>query len=161
MPRTGPKPRDIRDRILDSVSRNEDGCWLWQRRIGNRGYGVMTANGKASQLAHRVSYAAFVGPIPEGLVIDHLCRVRSCVNPAHLEPVTQKANVLRSPIAPAAINTSKTHCPQGHLYDAANTYVQAAGSRVCRTCHREYKRRRRQALRHVRSMMVDTHGGVA
>ncbi|KAB2977369.1 HNH endonuclease [Streptomyces sp. SS1-1] len=86
------------------------------------------------QMAHRVAYQEIVGPIPEGLQLDHLCRVRHCVNPAHLEPVTSRENTLRGENL-VAINAAKTHCKRGHLFDAANTY-RWRNSRICRECRR-------------------------
>ena len=123
------------------------GCWRWQgRTMPHEGYGVLSTreDGKThTHLAHRVAYETFVGPISDGLQLDHLCRVRDCVNPAHLEPVTPRENVMRSPIAQAALNAAKTHCPQGHPYDEANTYRTPRG-RVCRACAREQQRRYRE-----------------
>ena len=108
----------------------EDGCWQWTGSIDRNGYGSFWFN-KTMALAHRVSYELKVGPIPEGMQLDHLCRNRSCVNPAHLEPVTARENTHRSPITFA----NKTHCPKGHAYDEANTYVRPSdGRRRCRTC---------------------------
>lgn len=95
--------------------------------------------------AHRWSYEHFVGPIPDGYVIDHLCKVTLCVNPAHLEPVTQRTNLHRSDTFQAR-NTAKTHCPAGHLYDEANTRIKRArrgNRRVCKKCTAESDARRR------------------
>jgi hypothetical protein len=80
-------------------------------------------------------YERYVGPIPEGLNIDHLCRVKACCNPAHLEPVTQHENIMRSPIALAAINARKTHCKYGHEFTEANTIRTKNAKRQCRECH--------------------------
>ena len=114
-------------------------CWLWIGAKMPNGYGSFgaTAGTKGTVYAHRYAYTLLVGPIPEGLWIDHLCRIRLCVNPAHLEPVTPRENLMRGN-GPAAINARKEHCPQGHPYDEANTeYVI---SRRCRTC-RSHRRR--------------------
>lgn len=116
-----------------------DGCWLWTGSRSTGGYGYFYLNGRNSP-AHRVAYEMLVGPIPAGLQIDHLCRVRNCVNPAHLEPVTQRENLLRGETVTAR-SASRTHCPQGHPYDAENTSVRKTGKRDCRTCHREQGRR--------------------
>jgi hypothetical protein len=133
-----PKGTPIRDRIRAWVEVDNAGCWIWQSVISVNGYAHIGTDG-STRSAHRVSYEAFVGPIPEGMVIDHLCRNRACVNPEHLKPVDQRSNVMRSPIALGAINAAKTHCAQGHPYDAGNTYVYARPGttiRVCRTCSR-------------------------
>lgn len=135
-------------RIID-----ESGCWFWTGTINRKGYGMFwpTANGTP---AHRWSYEHYVGPIPEGLQLDHLCRVRRCVNPAHLEPVTAKENQVRSPFDPAA----RTHCRQGHAFDEENTYRPPDGRRVCRACasqaraaHEAKKRSKVDAVRRDRS----------
>jgi hypothetical protein len=122
----------LRNVSVDPVT----GCWNWQRRCMPReGYGIVTSSGRRRS-AHRVSYEVFIGPIPDGLWIDHLCRNRRCVNPHHLEPVTPQENILRSPIAQAALNAAKTHCPQGHEYTPANTYLYGPHRRwrICRSC---------------------------
>jgi hypothetical protein len=100
-----------------------DGCWSWQGHCDPLGYGRW-----AGKLAHRLIWESLNGPIPEGLELDHLCRNRRCVNPAHLEPVTHAENMRRS--APA----TKTHCINGHPYDEANTYIRPTGQRDCRLC---------------------------
>lgn len=114
------------------VSRTS-GCWLFTGCTKPDGYGRFFYEGKQA-LAHRVGYEHFVGPIPAGLSLDHLCRVRNCVNPAHLEPVTHAENVKRG-IGPTAINATKTHCVHGHPFDEANTYIHPTrGDRTCRAC---------------------------
>ncbi len=106
-------------------------CHLWIGSIHAEGYGVYS-----DVLAHRIVYELTLGPIPAGLTLDHLCRVRPCVNPRHLEPVTLAVNVLRGESLPAR-NARKTHCPKGHPYDASNTYVNPrTGWRLCRACRR-------------------------
>ena len=128
--------RPLPERIKSSITIDDNGCWIWRlRRMSTEGYGVINVD-QRSLMAHRVSYEAFVGPIPEGLQLDHLCRVRECVNPDHLEPVTARVNVLRSPIAQAALNAAKTHCPWGHEYTPENTYLYGPHRRwrTCRTC---------------------------
>ena len=113
-----------------------DTCWLW---TGPRwgGYGRY----RHAQ-AHRLAYEALVGPIPKGLVIDHLCRVRHCVNPAHMEPVTNVENVMRG-LAPSAVNARKTHCIHGHEFTPENTRPKPKG-RECRECFRLICRRSRR-----------------
>jgi hypothetical protein len=93
-----------------------------------------------TRLVHRIAYEAERGSIPEGLVLDHLCRNRGCVNPWHLEPVTNIQNVMRG-VSAFAINARKTECPQGHPYDDENTRIER-GSRICQTCKLAKARRR-------------------
>lgn len=118
--------------------RRSDGCWLWTGSKNRGGYGTITVNGH-TRAVHRVAYELLVGPIPDGLQLDHLCRVRHCVNPAHLEPVTQRENILRGQ-GLAAANAAKTHCLRGHPFDGSNTYVWR-GKRFCRACNREHQRK--------------------
>lgn len=115
-------------RILKRVEVNAQGCWTWTGPLAPNGYGQVNAWDKR-WLVHRLAYTLMVGPIPVGLQIDHLCRVRNCVRPTHLEPVTQAENLRRQ-------GTAVTHCPRGHEYTVANTY-RAPGSprlRRCRAC---------------------------
>jgi hypothetical protein len=114
---------------------DEDGCWRWDGRATNgRGYVLMSYAGQ-QWLAHRFVYTVLVGD--PGPTLDHLCRNRACVNPAHLEPVTNKVNILRGNGSPAH-NARKTHCPRGHPFSEENTYLftRKDGSRYrqCRTC---------------------------
>lgn len=114
------------------------GCWEWRACKDSKGYGAFTFAGSQYR-AHRVSYEFFIGPIADGLVIDHLCRNTSCVNPAHLEPVTNRENVLRGRGVSAG-NMAKTRCIRGHEFSSENTRLfEELGRmrRVCRTCHRE------------------------
>lgn len=115
-----------------------DECWLWAAYTDRDGYGVFSIQHQPKR-AHRVSYELIVGKIPDGLTLDHLCRVTRCVNPYHLEPVTHKENSLRG-ISPWAINARKTHCPQGHPYNRANTRIYA-GERHCRKCACSHSKR--------------------
>lgn len=129
-------------RFLEKVTIT-DHCWLWTgAAAGGRGgdpYGVFWVPDTMTY-AHRTAYEQFVGPIPEGLQIDHLCSVRLCVKPTHLEPVTAEENTRR------AIERSGrlTHCPHGHPYDDVNTYVAPNGSRNCRECARRRRKNTRQ-----------------
>lgn len=109
------------------------GCWLWSGALDPCGYGRIARNGK-EQKAHRVSYYLAKGPIPDGLELDHLCRVRACVNPDHLEAVTHKVNAQRG--LAGAYLAERTHCPQGHPYDEENTYLWGPEKRwrKCRKC---------------------------
>lgn len=111
-------------------------CWIWNGYVSEDGYGRL---GKI--VAHRMVYEERVGPVPDGLELDHLCRQRDCVNPAHLEPVTHAENIRRG------VWTLRSHCRQGHEFTPENTYVDPHGQRFCRTCRRAYMRRWRRARR--------------
>lgn len=124
------------------VKVDESGCWLWQGQISRNGYGrCRVGPGKPLVAAHRVSYEHYVGPIPEGLQLDHVkergCTHRNCVNPEHLEPVTGSTNTMRQDHAERRV----TECPKGHPYDEANTIITPQGHRRCRECDRARKRR--------------------
>lgn len=119
------------------VAVESSGCWTWTAHLDADGYGRLSRRGFSSY-AHRVAYELQVGPIPSALVVDHLCRVRHCVNPAHLEPVTFAENIRRG----VSAHGSKPTCPSGHDYDEANTY-RRAGKRHCRACNCEKNRRYR------------------
>lgn len=117
-------------------------CWLWTAAQDGRGYGQIHIDGMPEK-AYRVAYRLFVGPIEGGLHIDHLCRVRPCVNPAHLEMVTLAENNKRQ----VHHNALKTHCRNGHPYDAENTrYASYGYGRVCRICRAESTRTYRKRL---------------
>lgn len=107
-------------------------CWIWQGSTCGGGYGRVSLDGHPRQ-AHRVIYEQSVGAIPDGLHLDHLCRQRDCVNPAHLEPVTVRVNLLRG-VGFSARNAAKTHCVAGHEFTPENTYVRENGRRDCKTC---------------------------
>lgn len=106
-------------------------CWIWQRTIINSGYGQICYHNKHYSV-HRLSYMLFIGEIPKKLEIDHLCRNRKCCNPDHLEPVTRKENIRRSPLH----NKNKIHCKQGHEFTPNNTYISKSknGARRCKIC---------------------------
>jgi len=125
----------------------DEGYRVWDAPSAE-GYGTFYLDGR-SQKAHRVAYELLVGPIPEGLTLDHLCRVRHCVNPDHLEPVTRLENWRRGtgPSAASRRQRSKTRCKHGHEFSEENTYVTAAGARQCRTCHRTTERNRQRAVK--------------
>ncbi|MCA1844613.1 MAG: HNH endonuclease [Actinobacteria bacterium] len=109
----------------------DDGCWLWTASIDADGYGRLGKGSDPTQptKAHVVLWNALRGPVPEGMELDHLCQVKHCVNPAHLEPTTHLVNCQRRP----QYQSEKTHCPQGHPYDEENTYDNQ-GRRHCRAC---------------------------
>lgn len=127
---------DPAPRFWARVDKSSSDCWLWAGKLNNRGYGVLPVGRRSlcearTALAHRFAYELLVGPIPEGLQLDHLCRVRHCVNPAHLEPVTPRENTRRA--APA----NKTHCKYKHKFTPENTYRQpTTGRRCCDECRR-------------------------
>ncbi len=121
---------------LPPTFRNRGRCWTWTGGLINTGYGMFHPTKGSGVLTHRYAYEALVGPIPEGLCIDHLCRNRRCCNPAHLEPVTMRENTRRG-LSISTFNALKTHCPQRHPYSPENTYVSPRGGRICRTCARE------------------------
>lgn len=130
------------DRFAEKVALRDDGCLEWIGGKAGEGYGYFytgpAAPGAHGRVyAHRWAYEYAVGPIPDGLQLDHLCSNRACVNPDHLEPVTPLENVRRS-----AGNGSKTHCPSGHPYSGDNLRTYRA-VRFCRACQRAYDRRRR------------------
>jgi hypothetical protein len=141
------------ERFWDNVEQlgpdNLESCWTWTAPTSH-GYGYLRVNGRRSP-AHRLAYEALRADIPPGLVIDHLCRNPPCVNPWHLEPVTQGVNVLRGVMIQrgSEAGRSRTHCTNGHEFTPTNTYIRpgTGGHRTCRTCNRqkvsEYRERQR------------------
>ena len=125
-------------------------CWLWQGAIGKHGYGTFTVKrpdgGTRFWRAHRFAYELLVGPIPEGMFLDHLCRNTACVNPAHLEPVDARENTRRG-----LRGALPTHCVNGHRWTPENTYIQKTGNRVgrrwCRQCAIDRQAARRERTR--------------
>lgn len=141
------KPLDTR--IKDGSIVDENGCWIWKSdgQINKWGYakfitGSRRDNSRRHKFVHRVSYEVFVGDIPEGLHIDHLCRVNRCVNPDHLEPVTPAENNKRNDKLPPTINAKKKNCPK-----CGGEWVQLKDRRQCRPCtlgyYKRYNARRR------------------
>jgi hypothetical protein len=120
-----------------------DECWEWTAARNWRGYGEFHLQGRTRIKAHRVAYELVIGPIPEGMQLDHICRDRGCVNPLHLEPVTNRENVLRG-VGVTARNAVKTHCKRGHPFDDANTLIHPptrgrGERRQCRACRPVYR----------------------
>ena len=148
-------PERLRSKITVDPS---TGCWLW-RAVNSRGYGTIRWSGKP-RTAHRVVYELLAGPIPDGLTLDHTCHPgdgscpaatcphRRCANPAHLEPVTNRENILRGN-SPSARAAKVTRCPKDHEYTPENTYIERDGSRTCRKCHlgRKEEQRRRNGIK--------------
>lgn len=122
---------DVRSRFDSFVNKTEH-CWLWTGAVSVGGYGQFVLGSKR-YTAHRIGYLLAGRAIPAGLVLDHACRVRECVNPDHLRPTTNRENVLIG-IGLSAINARKTHCHRGHEFTPENTRVDAEGFRVCRKC---------------------------
>jgi hypothetical protein len=144
---------DFPQRIADKIDVTGS-CWLWTGAKDYGGYArIAYPFGKReTPVAHKVIYRMLVGEVPEGMQLDHLCRIRHCVNPDHLEPVTAWENAMRSPIHPAYVNSRKTHCPQGHEYAGANLgRCPRKGVRYCKECKRvkarEWGRRKRAEAR--------------
>lgn len=128
----------LRERVLSRlIIEPGTGCLLWAGSVNNCGYG-QTHDASGTLLVHRLMYEWFTGPIPEGLTIDHLCRVRRCASPAHLEAVTQRENTLRG-ASMMARRATQTHCLRGHPFSPDNTYRPATrpNSRYCRQCMRD------------------------
>lgn len=148
-----PNPRrftPVMDRLMRRVVRESapvdglDECWVWTGAVNNAGYGQIGVGSKVDgtnrmRSVHRIVYENRVGPIDEGLVLDHMCRRPRCVNPEHLEPVTQRVNNHRG-----ATNAAKTHCSQGHPYNGDNLYYCPPDRRRCRACDRARNRARRE-----------------
>ncbi len=124
-----------------------DDCWNWLACVDKCGYGRFRFSPQKNGFAHRFAYESYVGPIPEGLEPDHLCRNPACVNPAHLEMVTHQENTARG-MAPEILKAfafqPQTHCKRGHLFDEENTHIRPNGNKTCRTCRNAAQRVRRR-----------------
>jgi hypothetical protein len=148
-----PAPRPFLERFMEKV-RKTDSCWLWAghetadgygKFSWNRGYQVITRH------VHRVAYELFVGPIPKGLTIDHLCRNKLCVNPDHLEAVTNRENILRSD-GITAVHARKKTCIHGHPLEGYNLIIRQMPNgglmRQCRECGhirtKKYEQKKKQ-----------------
>lgn len=153
-------PAPPKERFLAKAERADNGCILWTGTINAwTGYGTLSID-RVNQYAHRLAYIYFVGPIPEGMHVDHMCHNRDlscndgsncahrrCVNPEHLQAVPPKVNILGSSYTSASMNARKTHCKNGHEFTPENTIRASRGGRACRACHnakqRIYDARRR------------------
>lgn len=122
------------ERFLSKVDKVDGGCWLWTGTRGAAGYGKFYVVNGRMMVAHRWAYERWVGPVPEGLFVDHLCGVRRCVNPEHLEAVTHAENVRRA-------WAKRTHCRNGHPITEDSTRIDSKGRRTCRTCQKEWEKR--------------------
>jgi HNH endonuclease len=132
-------------RFIPRIDVQANGCWLWKGTKDNYGYGRFMFDGK-QLTAHRASYLLFVGPLPEGMEPDHLCKNPGCVNFTHLEAVTHRENTLRGNSF-SAHNAAKTHCKYGHPFTHENTYNSPSWKnprwRGCRQCRNTYRIRRK------------------
>jgi hypothetical protein len=169
-----PKPRRTRDpwdrfweKVIESAEPSpagRTGCWLWTSAVSGSGYGAFGMGGRAGQMyvAHKIAYEWVVGVVPDGLELDHLCRDTRCVNPAHLEPVTHRENLLRGE-GWSARHARKTHCPAGHVLAGENLsrHELQHGQRKCLTCHATRERTRKARLRAERDRSLTTAGGSA
>jgi hypothetical protein len=135
-------------KLMERVVVDSAGCWLFTGFKDAKGYGKVWHQGKKAR-AHRVAYELAVGKIPSSLELDHLCRVRSCINPAHLEAVTRRENLMRG-LSFCSRHARKTHCPKGHAYEGENLILRIRGrftSRECRECKRAFSRERGKRFR--------------
>lgn len=128
----GRPPVSVKERLMALCEPvTESGCWIWLGALSHNGYGFIgTGEGNKIRRAHRVSYELHIGPIPEGMQLDHLCRVRCCINPWHCEVVTLKENVLRG-VGLSAQNARKTHCKNGHPL----SMIDRKTRRKCGVCY--------------------------
>lgn len=154
----GGKARPGIDRLLEKIVVDAAGCWLFQGQQSKDGYAKIQIGGygfdgprSRNAMAHRVTYEHYKGPIPDGLQIDHLCRVRHCVNPDHLEAVTQYVNTMRG-FGVGAVFSRRSHCKNGHEFSEDNTRMRGT-ARICVHCSRAkgmegYEYKERQPITH-------------
>lgn len=136
--------RPLRERLEEKLDKSGD-CWVFKGAVATSGYGRIGHGGRTLQ-AHRAAYELFVGPIPTGLHIDHLCRNRLCCNPEHLEAVSQAENNRRAWKVRCA---NKTHCKRGHEFTPDNTFLHPLGGRQCRECHNTRRRVQRAKRKYL------------
>jgi hypothetical protein len=141
---------DLVDRLKARIALQENGCWLWTGSMDSCGRYGRLSFGHKYRAAHRLSYELFKGQIPANAVLDHLCRVTRCVNPDHLEPVSQRENILRG-IGPSAQHAAALLCKNGHPFTEDNVYYRAKNKkwRKCRLCNREEVKRYREKKKAV------------
>lgn len=146
MAKSGRTRRPVEQRLAELLAIDPaTGCHNFKGGKNAKGYGRFKVDRRTIALPHRLAYEFAKGPIPDGMVIDHLCRNPACCNPDHLEPVTAAENTRRG--NSGLKDAVKTQCPQGHAYDAANTGRSAKGGRYCRICKREQTTRNSRARR--------------
>lgn len=150
MPVTGSVRADPLPHMLNRIVKQDDGCWIWQQHLNRGGYGtvrLMALHPGHAVLVHRAMYELIVGPIPDGLELDHLCKVTACCNPAHLEPVTRRVNMDRSTFQQRKVEARRalTHCRNGHEYTERNTHTTRLGRRRCRACSAAWARAKAMA----------------
>lgn len=144
------------------IHKKSNGCWLWTGSTDRFGYGILAIRSHKNKYAHRIVYEMTRGPIPQGLTLDHLCGVKACVNPEHLEPVTIRVNILRA-VSPASINAAKTQCVHGHPLTPHNTYRyfhmnqhgESIGHRFCKTCIQARAKNKRFVSRPKHGRAID------
>ena len=135
-------------RLESKFDRTNDGsCWVWKGPTTIWGYARFWLRRKGVY-AHRLMYTLYRGPIPNGLILHHVCKNPSCVNPNHLTPISNKKNILWGN-SPSAVNFRKTHCKQGHEFTKNNTYIASDGERGCRKCHANRQKKYRKGKGNV------------
>lgn len=140
--------RTLSERFIEKVAFGTD-CFFWMGARVPDGYGMIQV-GDRMKRASRVAYELYVGNIPDKFTIDHLCRNRACVNPQHLEAVSNKVNILRG-IGPTATNAAKTHCKRGHEFNETNTMRFRTNKRHCRICRNNHQKARLTLLARLRN----------
>lgn len=143
----------LEERFWSRVDKS-DGCWLWTGPKNGYGYGAFYYR-RLGYGAHRIAYELMREPIPDGLVIDHLCRNRACVRPDHLEVVTHAVNLMRGQ-GITALRASSKSCPSGHPYEGDNLVIDSRGYRHCRSCQRLADARNRWKRRGIPKRLLES-----